>query len=1300
MCGIVAVITRNDDRPLLESALLAPVLLQAAQELVEIVNPVAQTSQLRQAADLCRTVNHRLRSLPGVRCLVGSAQVQAEVSSAAQKLAEELTRIDSLLDAAGLDLAGVAITEATELAGQLADSVFAIARDRLRTAAAIADLYGNASPVLASPVSASPVSPNPVSASPDPSSPPSASPGPPAAAISGLWAIQVALSSLDRLEVRGRDSAGLQVFVANGATPAGGTPFVYKVAAEIGELGDNTAALREQISNDQQLHAALSEPGCQVSVLAHTRWASVGIISEPNAHPLDGTELDETGLGDDGLAGTGLAGTGSDLHCAAVLNGDVDNYATLKERNGLRIAPEITTDAKAIPTLLRRSLLSHRAELAEPGTSNTGSALLASFATTVDELEGSVAIAAHTAAAPSTLLLALHGSGQSLYVSSTANSYIVASEPYGLVEEVDHYLRMNGEVSANPDNPVGSRGQIILLDVDTLPPASPVSASSEIGSSVSAKPVSASPVSASPAQTNLLSVARYSYDGTQLPVADTEITTAEITTRDIDRSDAPHFFLKEIREAPRSFRTTLRGRIEHYDLANHEASLARVVLEDSALPPNVRALLRDGAFKNIVAIGQGTAAIAAAALPHFCELLRAASDGAASFPQVSACLATELSGFGLSADMSDTLLVAVSQSGTTTDLNRTVDLARERGAVVLAIVNRRNSDLTERADGVLYTSDGRDVEMSVASTKAFYAQVAAIALLSVAMVAELTQPGPTQPGPTQSGYAEFVTDLLNALEAMPAAIEEVLASRAEIALIARRHIGYKRHWAVVGNGANYMAAREIRIKLSELCYHAVAEDSTENKKHIDLSSEPLIIVCAAGEHSSVSADIAKEVDIYRAHRSVPVVFASKTNQFADPTDVFAVPAVHPALDFVLATVAGHLFAYEAARVIDSLADPLREMRVSVEAAIGRYMAPAPAAVSTAPASAASAAISPAAATTAPIAPTPATTAGTKVGELLAGVAVDIAVPANRLQTALQAGSYDGHLRVATALRLATVLPFVQGITPLESYQQTLGKVGTPATVLEDLEGALNTAIDELTRPIDTIKHQAKSVTVGISRAEDSLLLSVLVAAALAAGAPRDRLSYAALQTLAALDPAVEEVIGYTRYRIDGEVTADSGALHEAAIDLTRLVATINVTDRGGIAREITSRTSDDSRLRGTKHRAAFEREVTVGRGRDGRTVIHIPETKDGRVVGLTLLHCQFATTIAAHQMRAVLRGYRGRYGALTDAVTEVLPAFRDEVLGQIDVVDLLTRPVYVLAESWMPAESKPAAPSEPAPASS
>ena len=180
---------------------------------------------------------------------------------------------------------------------------------------------------------------------------------------------------------------------------------------------------------------------------------------------------------------------------------------------------------------------------------------------------------------------------------------------------------------------------------------------------------------------------------------------------------------------------------------------------------------------------------------------------------------------------------------------------------MIAIVNRRESDLAARADGVLYTSDGRDVEMSVASTKAFYAQVAAGFLLAFAIADGSGLPA-VDPVRRRG--------LLEALERLPAAMGEVLESRSRIADIAQRLAPARRHWATVGNGRNRLAAEELRIKLSELCYRSVACDATEDKKHIDLSAEPLILVCAAGLERSTALDVAKEVAIYAAHRAAPV----------------------------------------------------------------------------------------------------------------------------------------------------------------------------------------------------------------------------------------------------------------------------------------------------------------------------------------------------------------------------------------------------------------------------------------------
>ena len=58
-------------------------------------------------------------------------------------------------------------------------------------------------------------------------------------------------------------------------------------------------------------------------------------------------------------------------------------------------------------------------------------------------------------------------------------------------------------------------------------------------------------------------------------------------------------------------------------------------------------------------------------------------------------------------------------------------MAKARGAYTLAIVNRRDSHITFKVDGVLYTCTGRDIEMPVASTKAFYSQIVAGALLGL-----------------------------------------------------------------------------------------------------------------------------------------------------------------------------------------------------------------------------------------------------------------------------------------------------------------------------------------------------------------------------------------------------------------------------------------------------------------------------------------------------------------------------------------------------------------------------------------
>jgi glutamine---fructose-6-phosphate transaminase (isomerizing) len=993
MCGIVAVLRAPSTRPVPDADALLDLLTRADTALA--ASPAEQT--LLHAAAALGELDASLRGLPGVRALVEGKQLVKDIDARTERIAQRLAEIEGELDAAG-SLAGADLERTNAALISLKDAAWAVRSDRLRTARAVAGLAGDARS---------------------------------ADALGAYLSIQVALSSIDRLEVRGRDSAGVHVLVDNhgvdlddeavrreiaarnhelftdGSVRAidGRLGFVYKAAAEIGELGDNTAHLRATISADSLLRKAVSAPGAVATVLAHTRWASVGIISEPNAHPLNSEEGDSS----------------RGPYVVAALNGDVDNHLELRAEERLEVAPEITTDAKVIPTLVSR-------RVAE------GDDLLDAFRTTVARFEGSVAIATSSAADPEVLHLALRGSGQALYVGLAEDSFVIASEPYGLVEETPRYLRMDGEGIYGSN---GVNGQVVEVRRDGAG--------------------------------TIAAIRRLAFDGTELPLSDDDISTAEITTRDIDRAGAPHFLLKEIGESPSSIRKTLRGKLVE------DRGLLAARLPAAAMPGNLVDRLRRGDITRIIATGQGTAAIAARSVAaSFTDALSSTAIDA------RAMTAAELSGFSLRDDMSDTLVVAVSQSGTSTDTNRTVDLVRARGATVVAIVNRRNSDLVDKSDGVLYTSDGRDVEMAVPSTKAFYAQVAAGILLAWGL-ADAAGLGDRHRG----------AELLDGLRRLPEAMETVLSRQGDIAEIAQRHAPPRRYWAIVGNGPNVVAAEEVRIKLSELCYKSVACDVTEDKKHIDLSSEPLILLCGAGLSGATADDVAKEVAIFRAHKAAPIVIANDgETRFDAALGVISVPAVHPELDFILSAMAGHLFGYEAAVAIDAQARLLREARGVIEESIAEHSDDVD----------------------------------------LGRIGGQLAPLAESYFAELRNGALNGHLEADTAVRLSSLLRYALGTVPLEAYETEYGKVGSPAALIDDLLDALSDAIDELTRPIDAIKHQAKTVTVGISRSEDSFARSELVKEVLAAGAPRDRIGYKALRTLAELDPAVREVTGFSRCR--------------------------------------------------------------------------------------------------------------------------------------------------------------------------
>jgi glucosamine--fructose-6-phosphate aminotransferase (isomerizing) len=485
--------------------------------------------------------------------------------------------------------------------------------------------------------------------------------------------------------------------------------------------------------------------------------------------------------------------------------------------------------------------------------------------------------------------------------------------------------------------------------------------------------------------------------------------TIEIFSRDIFRGEYTHYIEKEIHEASDSVRNTLHGKY----LKNNDT--VEFLPEGFGNGPSLAKRIKDGSrpLKRIICVGQGTAAVAGMAVAQLLRRTLAGSD-----LSIESYTGSELVGFMGNERMDDVFLIPVSQSGTTTDTNRVVDLCRDQGAWVNCIVNRRNSPLVKKSDSYIYTSNGRDVEMAVASTKAFYSQIAAGKLLSL-WLADLLGTMSTP---------DILTEI-KALEALPEKIDQVLKTKDAIGEVASKYAPVHRYWALVGNGANCIAAQEVRIKLSELCYKSIPCDVTEDKKHIDLSTEPLTLVMASDLPEMVVMDTVKEVTIFKAHNGSPIVFCAEDETRFDgiAEATIKVPRVGGGLDFVLETVAGHWWGVMAAKAIDAHAAPFRKAR-------------------------------------------------TQLGEMIEDHTKwdrnALLTQLNKCNERIASGATDSALPTRVAATLANYMLWL--INQSSSICASEARLDTILTVL-------NKAIEEMTRPIDTIRHQAKTVTVGISR---------------------------------------------------------------------------------------------------------------------------------------------------------------------------------------------------------------------------
>ena len=411
-------------------------------------------------------------------------------------------------------------------------------------------------------------------------------------------------------------------FRRRSASPARALSFVYKAAAEIGELGDNvTGPAGRHRAPTTCCARALAGTGGGRPSLGHTRWASVG-------HHLRGQRPSAQ------LARR-LAGTAGP-YVVAALNGDVDNYADLRVPEGLRIPRRDHHRRQGHPDLVSR-------RLAEGWPLDGG--------LPPDRRAASKARSPSPPASAGRARRAAPGP---------------ARDGPGPLRRPGRGRLRGGQRALRPgrgDRPLPAHGR-----------------RGDPGPGRRARPGRRRRRSAG--------MRRLRYDGGRLPRRRRATwSRAEITTRDIDRAGFPHFLLKEITEAPAVVPQDAAGQDRRPATTGGWPSGSG----DDTIPPALAPRARPtGPIRRVLVIGQGTAAVAGQAVAAAIAALPARHCRSSPLP------ATELSGFGLADDMSDTLVVAISQSGTTTDTNRTVDLVRTRGAHVVAIVNRRNSDLAAK----------------------------------------------------------------------------------------------------------------------------------------------------------------------------------------------------------------------------------------------------------------------------------------------------------------------------------------------------------------------------------------------------------------------------------------------------------------------------------------------------------------------------------------------------------------------------------------------------------------------------
>ena len=366
------------------------------------------------------------------------------------------------------------------------------------------------------------------------------------------------------------------------------------------------------------------------------------------------------------------------------------------------------------------------------------------------------------------------------------------------------------------------------------------------------------------------------------------------TDESYDKGSHAHYMRKEILEQPEAVRRTLSGRLEARFQTTHIGGLemaARELLE----------------VRRVKILGCGSAHLAGCLGAHLIEQLArlpAHAEPASEFRHRNPVIET------------DTLYLAVSQSGETFDTLAAVHEIKRKGGRLLGIVNAVGSSIARECGRGLYLHAGP--EISVVATKTFTCTAIALLLLAIHL------------GRLRDLSSAAGSRLLQALNALPGQIDEIFAQEEQIAACARL-LAASEHLYFIGRGAGHAVAMEAALKLKEVSYiHAEAYPAAE-LKHGPLAlispQTPTLAVLPRDELLTKSLGSLEQIHA----RGGPVYVVTQSGAalpFA-ARQVLTVPSSEPELQALLLNIPLQLLAYHAALARGTDIDQPRNLAKSV-----------------------------------------------------------------------------------------------------------------------------------------------------------------------------------------------------------------------------------------------------------------------------------------------------------------------------------------------------------------------------------